>query len=749
MELFGALGKLQKLKNGQTVNMSYADVCNLIINLQDAKKNLNKKQFDEVFSLFTQLRKTATTKYSVDLNGYYRMCEDIILRFDEIAPYEKYSGTSEFETSLLMKSIRGEKHAEEASFGSDEDENRIFYAVENAVKRNASVFYDSIYSSIEKEIKNLNDMPEERMVEINNEARIRNFEAILKDVLIALDLYKGPASINSYTILIAGTYGIKTDQKHLITAGMIYSTLYYMLTHNKPNSAKEYDLSLLRKEKIEESLHKIEDKLNQVFLRDNDPLRNEIEQWLNTVPEPSNKKGLSENRSISNNYENNKNNQLIQNIKTCLVELGYNPKSIEAIEKKYQTTILEACKNQNPTAIANLIDGQIKDDYHNKKPYTFDIIGISLLERLRKTDSLSSEHSEIELNTFSKETNSTSRDASNNNYGENEKRTEGSVCSEKNDNITTDKYSELDSEYGKLIPLILNDKTRVEGYSKMEELFNRGYSEAGVLLGQRYSAVDREKAKRFFSVPAEENNAEALWGLANCLVHNYVPQKDNKNDQEWVDAVMKAAQLGCPDAMNEAGNIENRLNNFYMSAYWYGIAELYEHPQAIHGCKGIAKKWVESGRPDIPKDFTDNKLYQQASYMIKTDTDDRTTAFNNIVNSATIPGYSALALFAAKVFEMQQNNEAAARMYQKATLEGDLQATRALADMLMTGTGCKQDSNQAFVLYEHAAKKGNAVCCFVMGELERNNGNIAIANMWYAKSFARGYNPAIERVQSI
>ena len=307
----------------------------------------------------------------------------------------------------------------------------------------------------------------------------------------------------------------------------------------------------------------------------------------------------------------------------------------------------------------------------------------------------------------------------------------------------------LEEEYGKLIPLLLNDETIDEGYSKIEELFNKGFFEAGIILGQRYSAVDREKAKQFFSVPARDNEAEALWGLANCLKHNYVPDENNKEDVDWVNTVLKAAHLGCPDAMNEAGNIENRRNNYYMSAYWYGLAELYEHPEAIYGCKGIAKRWVEAGKPSITDEFVNDPLYQQGEYMIKTYTEDIDDAFNKIVDVALNDEYSTLALFAAKAFEIQNNKEMAFKLYQVAAAEGDLYSIRALADMMMTGTGCTQDQNKALELYRQAAIRGDAVCNFVMGEFERNKVDATIANVWYARALVRGYNIAVERIQNV
>lgn len=306
----------------------------------------------------------------------------------------------------------------------------------------------------------------------------------------------------------------------------------------------------------------------------------------------------------------------------------------------------------------------------------------------------------------------------------------------------------LEERYGKYYPLLLDPKTREEGYKKIDHLFKNGYSEAGIVLGQYYYQTDRAKAMRYFEVPAKENNAEALWGLSGCIEHNHIPQANNVNDNKWVSTVIRAAQLGCPDAMNEAGNIENRRGNYFLSAYWYGLAELYEHPQALYGCKGIAKKWNEAGRPAPPAELSDNPLCKQGEFMIKTDADtDQQTAFNNIFAVANNEDFSTLALFTAKVAEMNNDLETAYKYYQIAAMEGDIYANRACADMLMVGNGCPKDPNTAVKLYSHAASQGEKNSCFVMGELERNNGNVYKANAWYAKASVRGFELANNRIK--
>lgn len=100
---------VQKLKQGGNANLSISQVVNLITNMPDAQKNLSKGEFEQVYSLYKQMRK-CSTKIPVDLEGYFDMALKIIQRFDSIAPYEKYSGGNEIEFSFLMEKIRSKDY---------------------------------------------------------------------------------------------------------------------------------------------------------------------------------------------------------------------------------------------------------------------------------------------------------------------------------------------------------------------------------------------------------------------------------------------------------------------------------------------------------------------------------------------------------------------------------------------------------------------------------------------------------------
>lgn len=100
-----AMADVQRIKNGGTANLSISQIVCLIVNLQDAKKNLPKQQFEAVYFTFKQFRKQKE-KMELTIEGYYRVASGIILLFNQIAPYEKYSGMNQIETRLLLKEIQ-------------------------------------------------------------------------------------------------------------------------------------------------------------------------------------------------------------------------------------------------------------------------------------------------------------------------------------------------------------------------------------------------------------------------------------------------------------------------------------------------------------------------------------------------------------------------------------------------------------------------------------------------------------------
>ena len=308
--------------------------------------------------------------------------------------------------------------------------------------------------------------------------------------------------------------------------------------------------------------------------------------------------------------------------------------------------------------------------------------------------------------------------------------------------------TKLDEEFGKIVPLLLSLKTRELGYKKLAVLADKGYDEANILLGQYHASKGPQFAIRDYEKAAKVDNPEGWWGLSGCIEHNFVPNPNNENDNRWVSAVLKAAELGCPDAMNEAGNIENRRNNYFLSSYWYTMAWLYEHQQAAYGLKGISNKWAEAGSPDIPQEHKDDPCYIQGKLMMQTIVvDDKKPIFKEIFNGSLNNDYVVCALYTAKASESGNDLQTAYMHYLIAANKKDLHAIRCVADMLMTGSGCHKDEEKAKRAYKKAAERGERNACFVMGEFERINGNQNLANAWYAKAFSRGLVYALQRIK--
>lgn len=97
---------VQKMKiGGGYAKLSYSQITYLIVNMSDAKENLEAPVFEKVLKLFYKLR-SDRKRIKMDMDGYLAVSIDIIKQFNAIAPYEKYSGnTDENETLALIEFI--------------------------------------------------------------------------------------------------------------------------------------------------------------------------------------------------------------------------------------------------------------------------------------------------------------------------------------------------------------------------------------------------------------------------------------------------------------------------------------------------------------------------------------------------------------------------------------------------------------------------------------------------------------------
>ena len=110
----GIISGIQAMKAAQTIahggvaKLSIAQIPNLIINLQDAQRNLPPDQFRAIWNLFREHQR-CKTKQPHNYKCYVDTAIRIIKKFDVIAPYEKYSGGNELEYAYMMEEIRNEE----------------------------------------------------------------------------------------------------------------------------------------------------------------------------------------------------------------------------------------------------------------------------------------------------------------------------------------------------------------------------------------------------------------------------------------------------------------------------------------------------------------------------------------------------------------------------------------------------------------------------------------------------------------
>lgn len=100
-----AMKNVQKIRDGGTAYFTISAITNLIINLPDAQKSLDRATFDQVFDLYRKMNQ-CKTKIELDFEGYLSTAADILKEFDKIAPCEPYLGMETFEATMLMKQVR-------------------------------------------------------------------------------------------------------------------------------------------------------------------------------------------------------------------------------------------------------------------------------------------------------------------------------------------------------------------------------------------------------------------------------------------------------------------------------------------------------------------------------------------------------------------------------------------------------------------------------------------------------------------
>ena len=230
--------------------------------------------------------------------------------------------------------------------------------------------------------------------------------------------------------------------------------------------------------------------------------------------------------------------------------------------------------------------------------------------------------------------------------------------------------------------------------AEFQKLENEGFYEASIALGQFAQLSDKAKAFEHFKKAATAGLAEAQWGCAGILGHEYIPDVKGK-DKEWYRYCLAASQGGCCDAMNELGNIYQRQDNYLAAFYWYQKATWYEHPQGMCGMDGILNKWIKAGNPALAGGIDGVSSIESAAaeWAMKFSIGgEKFTAevVDDFMRKALANNVEFLPIFVAHVFEELVYNDTQAKIfYQVAGNNHSIMGMKCIGDMLAYGKGCQ------------------------------------------------------------
>lgn len=298
--------------------------------------------------------------------------------------------------------------------------------------------------------------------------------------------------------------------------------------------------------------------------------------------------------------------------------------------------------------------------------------------------------------------------------------------------------------FGKYMLLLLDPDTREAGYDAMKKMED-GFPEASIILGQYYNGINVEEAKKHFRKAAEKGIAEAQWSYSQLLPHSHILDFSDAQDKEYLKYCLAAAEGGCSDAANEMGNICHRKEYYEESTYWYGMAYCLEHPSGMLSMRGITKEWQQKGVSKVfqahLEGFTEERratallIYEMFTHPLS----------EKIIDDLMIlalKGENLAGFIAAKIYEEHNNDDMAYKVYNALAFEYHPYALRCYADMLMAGKGTERDVGAALRIYEKAAKGGNTVAMFVMGQKAVKDGDKYLAACWFGQAYSRGFEMA-------
>lgn len=292
--------------------------------------------------------------------------------------------------------------------------------------------------------------------------------------------------------------------------------------------------------------------------------------------------------------------------------------------------------------------------------------------------------------------------------------------------------------------LLLDQKTRTNGYKKIEELKQAGLHQAGLLLGQYYTAQGKNlEALKHFKFAAEAGIGEAFWGLASL-------EKITGNKERWFDYCIKSAENNGVDGQNEAGNIFNGRKDYDLSMYWYMMAYIGDHSEAEKGIIGIARSWMDNDAPQpkiIDGKDKDKRTIGRLLLQLFGKFSPPPLVLSRL--SSLAENNSDAALFRGSLFESSGQIDNATEFFGKSANMANPYGARLYGDMLASGKGCSKNLDSAFSYYQIAAESYVRESMFVLGERYRYEKKRSIAAYWYIMSYASGFEQAGHRLEQL
>ncbi len=308
-----------------------------------------------------------------------------------------------------------------------------------------------------------------------------------------------------------------------------------------------------------------------------------------------------------------------------------------------------------------------------------------------------------------------------------------------------------EEKYGKACLLTFgeNQKLFEKGYKSFVELDQAGFVEASLVLAM----MSRNPSDKYTYITkaAKAGNCEAIWQSTMFMPHSYIPNRAVAQDALWEDTCLKAAERFNVDAMNEMGNIYNRRKNYAEAMYWYSMANAYGHQEGKISQTGLASNWLAAGAPRTFQHGSprfDRARFDCAICYLEWNTGMKITKPIQEIVAYALAGIPIAVFLAGDIFEAQNNDAMAYKMYNALAFTNDPHGLRCYADMLMMGKGTNTDPGTAQKYYQLAALGGDREAMYITGEFLKGT-NVNLAAYWYGLSHVRGYRMATERLQQL